>query len=260
MTTHTSAQPSSRSTENRVQEVGGTLQEQGSQVAGTAKEQVKDVAAEATNQARGLAGELKTQVRQQTDTQRGRLVEVIREFSGELERMAENSESAPAAKVVQEAASRLRSVETYLDNDPDVAGDVRNFARRRPGAFVLAAATAGVVAGRLTRGAREARKTGSSSTSGQYTGGEYAGTTVSDTPIYDEAFGTAPAVYGATATGTQVGATSGAFVDPPPATPVTDAGYVDTNDPLATDAEYSATEYTSTDYTGTDPSAREARP
>jgi uncharacterized protein YjbJ (UPF0337 family) len=196
MTTQTSAQSGSQDAKERAAAVGGTAQEQASNVAGTAKEQAghvagtakeqaghvagtaKDqaleVAGEAKAQARDLAGELRGQVQQQTGQQRDRLVQLVREFSDELEQMASNGGGQGlATEVVRQAAQRLRGVQSYVEGGDtgtpgDLVADVRRFARRRPGAFLLVAATAGVLAGRATRSAAAARKAESEGQRGRH--------------------------------------------------------------------------------------------
>ena len=57
--------------------------------------------------------------------------------------------------LAQEASRRAGEISHWLDNhEPaDLLDEVRRFARRRPVAFFALAAAAGVVAGRVTRGA-----------------------------------------------------------------------------------------------------------
>ena len=57
--------------------------------------------------------------------------------------------------LAQEAARCVGEIAHWLDNhEPaDVLNEVKRFARRRPVAFLALAAAAGVVAGRVTRGA-----------------------------------------------------------------------------------------------------------
>jgi len=224
MTTQTSTESGAQSAKERAAAVGGTAQEQAGQVAGTAKEQAgqvagtaKDqaleVAGEAKAQARDLVGELKGQVQQQAGTQKDRLTQLLREFGDELEQMADNGGgSGTATEVVRQVAQRLRGVQSYVEGGDtgtggDIMADVRNFARRRPGTFLLAAAAAGVLAGRATRGAAAARKAEQGSQgvvdvretypagySAGYTAGDYAGTTS----------GYATGGYGGTAAGAPV--------------------------------------------------------
>jgi hypothetical protein len=52
-------------------------------------------------------------------------------------------------------ATKAREVSTFLGDHEagELIEEVRQFARRRPGTFLLGAAVTGVIAGRLTRGA-----------------------------------------------------------------------------------------------------------
>ena len=63
--------------------------------------------------------------------------------------------SGLAAEVARQAAERARSFSSSIDGrEPaELLDDLRGFARRRPGLFLLGALAAGVVAGRLARGA-----------------------------------------------------------------------------------------------------------
>ena len=77
-------------------------------------------------------------------------------WASELGSMASKSdESGPMTDLAQEASRRVGEFSHWLDNhEPaDLLDEVKRFARRRPGAFLALAAAAGVVAGRLTRGA-----------------------------------------------------------------------------------------------------------
>ncbi len=287
MTTQTSAQSGSQDAKERAAAVGGTAQEQASnvagtakeqaghvagtakeqagQVAGTAKEQALEVAGEAKAQARDLAGELRGQVQQQAGQQRDRLVQLVREFSDELEQMASNGGGQGlATEVVRQAAQRLRGVQSYVEGGDtgtpgDIVADVRRFARRRPAAFLVAAATVGVLAGRATRSAAAARSAESDQrgrhvadtvdvregyASGYATQG-YTGTTagyrtgdaepLTGTGAYTEGLG-----YGGTAAGSPTAGIERTS-DPnlaPTAGPYTDAGgnvLGDPNDPFPPD-------------------------
>ena len=177
MTTQTSAQTgdqpvSERASDakDRAAQVGGTAQEKAGEVASTAtsragdvastaKDQALDVAQEAQRQARDLFGEFRGQIQQQTQQQRDRLVQLLREFEDELTNMVDSGGgSGTASEVVRQVADRLSGVRSYLERGTNPMDDVRTFARRRPGAFLLLAASAGVLAGRATRGAAAARK------------------------------------------------------------------------------------------------------
>ena len=130
--------------------------EETKQVAAVAAEEAHNVAGEAQDQVRRLVDETRAQAQDQAVTQRDRLVETLRTFSDDLHAMASQSGSSGlAADVSRQAAGKVRAISNSLDGrDPsELLQDLRGFARRRPGLFLFGALTAGVVAGRLARGA-----------------------------------------------------------------------------------------------------------
>ncbi|WP_139977308.1 hypothetical protein [Nocardioides litoris] len=178
--------------------VAGVAQGEAAHVAGEAKEQVRSVASETAQQVSGQVGE---QSRQQKD----KLVGTLDTASDDLHRMADSSEGGLAADVAREVAGHARSLSDYLGSrEPgELLDDVRDLARRRPGVFLLGALAAGVVAGRVARGVKDAGSSGPATTSG----GQHAA----------EGSGTAPApMYGAPPPSTPPLPTS-----PPPVTPAT---------------------------------------
>lgn len=130
--------------------------DEGKKVAGVAVEEVQNVAGEAKDQVRHLVDETRGQVQDQATTQRDRLVDTLRTFGDDLDTMAsQGGTSGLAAQVARQAADRARSFGSSLDGrEPrELLDDLRDLARRRPGMFLLGALAAGVVAGRLARGA-----------------------------------------------------------------------------------------------------------
>jgi hypothetical protein len=178
---------SSGSAKDRAQQAAGTAADEGKHVAGVARDEAQKVASEAQSQVSHLLGEATRQVEDQSRTQRDRLVESLRSFGDDLDKMAGQGEGGMAADLAREGASRARALSSQLDGrEPrELLDDVRGFARRKPGAFLLGALAAGVVAGRLTRGAKD-------STSG--TGGhqpEFAAASLDSEPAgYGTAAGT----------------------------------------------------------------------
>ncbi|KNH11600.1 hypothetical protein ACU18_18885, partial [Arthrobacter sp. ZBG10] len=63
-------------------------------------------------------------------------------------------EQGMATDLIREAAERTSSIAGWLENrDPgSLLSEVQTFARNKPGTFLLLAAGAGILAGRLTRG------------------------------------------------------------------------------------------------------------
>lgn len=170
-------------TETARQEAGGvaqTAKEDASQVASTAGEQVSRVASEATEQARNLLREGRGQLTEQAREGQQKAATGLRALSDQLQQMADKSDGqGMAPEVVRQAADRTRTVASWLeDREPgDLVGEVRRFARRKPGMFLAGAAIAGVLVGRLTRGAIEAERSDSGSGSSDTgSGAGYAGT------------------------------------------------------------------------------------
>jgi hypothetical protein len=126
-------------------------------VAGTAKQQAAQVAGTAADQARQVAGELRTQVNEQAGQQQQRAASGLRGLAQGLADMAEGkgAPSGQAQSLVREAADRLHLAAGRLeDRQPtELLDDVRAFARRRPGVFLLGAAAAGFLVGRMVKGA-----------------------------------------------------------------------------------------------------------
>jgi uncharacterized phage infection (PIP) family protein YhgE len=123
-------------------------------VAQTAKSEAANVAAEAKYNAQDLLNQAKSGLTSQAGTQQQKAAEGIRSLSSQLQSMA----SAPdqqgmASDLIRQAAQRGESVASWLENkEPgDMLTEVQRFARNRPGTFLLIAAGAGVLAGRLTR-------------------------------------------------------------------------------------------------------------
>jgi hypothetical protein len=152
----TSTSPSAGGDGGAVQQAAGTASEEAGRVAEVAKGQAQQVASEIGTQARDLVGELKTQVHDQSAIQRDRLADNLRRFGDDLDGMRQSSSSSGlATNLTGMLASKAREVSNFLgDHEPgDLIEEVRQFARQRPGTFLLGAAVAGVIAGRLTRGA-----------------------------------------------------------------------------------------------------------
>jgi hypothetical protein len=142
-------------------QVGQTAKESGQRVAGTAMDQGKNVLDEGRQQASRLTQEVGQQVKEQTSVQKDKATSGLRSLGDELQGMATSStQSGMASDLAQQAATKAHDLATWLDQrDPgSILDEVRGLARRKPGTFLLGALAAGVVAGRLTRGAVQAAK------------------------------------------------------------------------------------------------------
>ena len=131
----------------------------GKHVADVAREQASDVAAEAGRQGRDLLRRAQDQLEEQAAQGQQRLADRLLSLSDELSSMADGSgQGGVAADLARHAASRARGAGQWLGErrPAQVMDEVQSFARRRPGAFLILAAAAGLVAGRLTRGIQAA--------------------------------------------------------------------------------------------------------
>lgn len=167
---------STQDTKEQVQHTASTAADEGKHVAAVVGEEAQNVAGQAKDQVRELLEETLGQVNEQSRTQLDRLVGTLQSVTTDLESMASSADSGLAAQLTQQVAERSRSLGTHLDGrEPsEVLDDVRQFARRRPGVFLLGALGVGVVVGRLARGAKEAHGQESASSS---TGTTEAGAT-----------------------------------------------------------------------------------
>ena len=148
--------PTTHVARDEATDVGRTAADAGRHVAGTAAEQAGNVAQEVKAQARDLVGEARGQVHHQARTGQQKAAEGVRSLSRELREMADGGQqSGPASEVARQVAARADDLAAWLgDREPgDLLEEARSFARRRPGVFLLGMAVAGVVVGRLTRGA-----------------------------------------------------------------------------------------------------------
>ncbi len=150
---------------DRAGDVTDTARQAGGQVVGEARQQASQVAGEVRNQTRNLLHQGLSEVRSQTGQQQQRLAQTVHSWAKELGAMASASaESGPMTDLVRDASRRSGELAHWLENhEPKhIVSELRSFARRRPGTFLFAAAAAGVVAGRLTRGIAADQSDGSS--------------------------------------------------------------------------------------------------
>jgi hypothetical protein len=135
--------------------VAADAADSGRDVAATAASGAKDVAAEASTQLRGLFSQLRGELDDQASSQGQRAASGLRSLADELHQMASSSsQQGMAGEVASQAADRARSAADWMENrqPADMLDELRSFARRRPGAFLLGAAVLGVIGGRMTRG------------------------------------------------------------------------------------------------------------
>lgn len=144
----------------RTTEAAQTAKQGAQDVAGVAREQGRQVASEVGHQVRTVAQDLRGSVAGQASRQNDRLAQGLRTMADHLEKMAGQDDDTPAGQVVRRLGQSGRQTADYLERQgPEgVLDDVQEFARRRPGTFLLAAAAAGFLVGRLGRTAVSATR------------------------------------------------------------------------------------------------------
>jgi gas vesicle protein len=134
--------------------VKDTAVDKGQQVVEVAKDEVSKVTAQASGQVKDLLSQGRSQLSEQVSTQQHKLSELVHSFADELGTMAAKSDkSGPLTDLAQQGSRRIGALAHQLETSDasDLLDQVRTFARRRPAAFLLGSALAGVVVGRLSR-------------------------------------------------------------------------------------------------------------
>jgi hypothetical protein len=127
----------------------------GQQVAATAMDQTREVAGEAKAQTKDLFRQARGEATDQAATQQRRAASGLHSLGDELGAMAGHSDaSGIAGDLARQASDQAHSAASWLESrEPgDVMSEITDFARRRPGTFLAAAAAIGFLGGRLTRG------------------------------------------------------------------------------------------------------------
>ncbi|MGY1814537.1 hypothetical protein [Blastococcus sp. SYSU D00820] len=231
MTTTSSSPSTGDVAKDEARNLGQTAAQAGSQVASTAADQAQNVVQETKYQAQDLMAQGREQLRSQAVSQQQKAGQSLTSLAEQLRSMVQGNAPAPgpARDLLEQGAGKVEEFASFLQNrEPaDLLDEVRRFARRRPGTFLLGAALAGVVAGRLTSGVKAAHTDSGPSTSGsQYRVPEtgYPATTnyVDPAPAYSSGYattGTATTGYtetGYSETGYTETATTGSPLPPPP--------------------------------------------
>lgn len=140
-------------------QLGQGAAEAGQHVVGVATDQASNVVAEAGSQAKDLLSQARSELTDQAGVQQDRLASSLRALGDELESMGNHSEQpGVATDLVKQASTRAHDVASWLDSrEPGhVVQEVQEFARRSPAAFLAIAAGAGLLAGRMGRGVKDA--------------------------------------------------------------------------------------------------------
>lgn len=175
------ARDAAASAQQSGQQVVGSAADHAKDLGGSVTDKASEVVSEAGDKARDLVSQTRDQVGTEAENRRGQAVSTLRSLGDELDSMqSHEGESGWATELASRGSGYVRQTADWLDNrDPSqILDDVKGFARRRPGTFLVGALLAGVVAGRLTR----AVKAGAPETAGTGTGRPLSGGGLHEAP------------------------------------------------------------------------------
>lgn len=147
-------------TSTEAAQVAGTATEGAKEVAKETGHQVGQVAGEAAEQARQMLSQTGEQLKEQASAQTGRAAEGLRTVTSQLTALSDGrpEEAGAVGDYARQLNDKLAELADRLDDRgfEGIVNDVQRFARRRPGIFLISAATAGFFAGRFLRGSQAA--------------------------------------------------------------------------------------------------------
>ena len=139
-----------------VNEATSALAEKAGEVGSAVSVEARNVAQDARDHARQMAFESRESLRSEASNQAARLASTLREISGQLRSMADTQ---PGGGVAVDMGRQLADTATRAADKLETGGvdatlaDLKRFARRRPGLFLMGAMGAGFAAGRLLKAA-----------------------------------------------------------------------------------------------------------
>jgi hypothetical protein len=138
----------------RVSPTVETAKTEMSNVTDHAAQQARVVTREAGDQARSAIDRVQDDLRTRADEEAGKLARTLHETSDQLRAMsgAAGYESSMPATLAEEGARAAEKLASRLEQGADtVMADIRSWARRNPGGFLLGAAVGGFLIGRVVR-------------------------------------------------------------------------------------------------------------
>jgi hypothetical protein len=142
---------------DKTRQVADDATQQAKDVAETAREKAGEIGHEVATQGHRVVDEAKEKLREQSHRQSDQLASTLRGWSDEARALAEGrpQEAGQLSEYAQQAAGKIAEVADQVQarGFEGALDDVKSFARRRPGVFLLGAGIAGFAAGRLLRGA-----------------------------------------------------------------------------------------------------------
>lgn len=139
--------------------------EGGKHVASVAADQAKEVVSEAGSQAQALLAEAKSELLEQATSQKNRVTDQLQTLAKEFGSMASSSDQhGLASDLVGQASTQVGTLAHWVsEREPgSLVSELKDFARAKPGTFLLVAAGIGLAAGRMTRGVKAGAPEGDS--------------------------------------------------------------------------------------------------
>jgi hypothetical protein len=163
-----------------IAETAGTARAEAAHVAETAGTQAREVMHQAAEQAQSAMGQMQQNLRSRADEEAAKLASTLHDASRQMQSMAEAGaeQQTFAASLVREGANAAERFASHLDDGgvQRVVGDLRGWARRNPGGFLLGAGVAGFLIGRIARNVGQQGSSESPSANGQRQFTDYYGT------------------------------------------------------------------------------------
>lgn len=149
-------------TENRTGEVPGTAgpqevarhaQQAAGDVVSTGRDQARVVASETADQVKNAVQDMRTRVADQAEQQARRVAQQLSRIADELSGMADDRSDSMTAPAIRQVADTSRQAAGFLENRgaQGMLDSVQDYARRKPGTFLLGAAVAGFLVGRVAK-------------------------------------------------------------------------------------------------------------
>ncbi len=135
-------------------EVASTVKDQASSLVESSKQQGAEVARDAKQHAQELMSQTRGELRSQAQDQMRSLAQTVQAIAGQLDDLANGRpQQGMVLDVTNQIASTAHRMGDHLEQGgmDAMMNDVKQFARRRPGAFLAASLIGGVVAGRVLR-------------------------------------------------------------------------------------------------------------
>ena len=156
-------------------QVGQVAASAATDVAGTAKQQAGQVAGEAVNQLKSLTDDARNQASQQVSNATDKLSSTVRSLASEMRDLGQGKAdgSGTVAGLVQQLADKGEQIADYVSaqGPGGLVQELRGFASRKPGTFLLGALAAGALTGRMVKGATAGSSGGSTGTRTSGSGG-----------------------------------------------------------------------------------------